>query len=64
MDLHTPEQFKSRGALIIMGCTGFVLAYLLVARAIDTGSKWQYLGTVVLLVLGIRLIARALKSKK
>lgn len=61
---HTPDQFKSRPALLLAGIAGLFLAYLLVTRAFDTGSYWQYLGTILLLILGIRLIVRAFKAKK
>ncbi len=54
--LHTPEQFKSRNARLGMGVVGLVLVYLLVTRAIDTGSLWQYTGAILLLVLSIRLL--------
>lgn len=64
ISLHTPDQFKSRSALLLMGAAGLTLAYFLVTRALDTGSYWQYLGTIILLTLGIRLITRGIKSKK
>ena len=40
------------------------VAYLLGSRALDTGSWWQYLGTLVLVVLSIRFLFRAGKFKK
>ncbi len=45
----------------MMACGGIGLAYLLVTRALDTGSYWQYLGTMLLIVLSIRLFVRGLK---
>ncbi|HSX46661.1 MAG TPA: hypothetical protein VLF87_01575 [Patescibacteria group bacterium] len=63
-NLHTPHQFKTRPARLGMGIVGLVLAYLLITRAFDTGSYWEYLGTLVLAVLGIRLIVKAFKAKK
>ena len=62
--LHTPDQFKTRPALLAMGVAGLVLGYLLLTRALDTASGWQYLGTFVLVILGTRLMARGLKTKK
>lgn len=62
--MHTTNQFKSRPALFVMGVIGFVLAYALTTRAIDTGSWWQYLGVLVLLIVGTRLIVRSIKPKK
>lgn len=63
-NLRTPDQFKTRPARLGMGIAGLVLAYLLATRALDTGSWWQYFGTLLLLVLSIRLIAHGIKSKK
>lgn len=60
---RTSDQFKSRPSLLLMGVVGFLLAYLLGLRALDTGSYWQYLGTLILIVLGIKLIIRGIKSK-
>jgi hypothetical protein len=64
LNLHTPDQFKSRPARIVIAAVGLVLAYFLVTRAFDTGSWWQYFGTILLLVLSIRLIIKALKNKQ
>lgn len=47
-----------------MGMAGLVLAYLLISRAFDTGSWWQYLGTLLLLILSSQLIVRGIKTKK
>lgn len=61
---NTSDQFKSRPSLIIMGSVGLLLAYLLVLRAFDTGSWWQYLGTLLLIASGIKLIVRGVKTRK
>ena len=61
--LHTPDQFKSKPARLSMGVIGLFLAYLLGSRALDTASWWQYSGTLLLLVLSIRLIVKGIKSK-
>jgi predicted tellurium resistance membrane protein TerC len=45
-----------------MGVVGVVLGYFFVTRAIDTGSWWEYLGTVIFTVLGVKLIIRAVKQ--
>lgn len=63
-NIHTPDQFKTRNARRGIGVVGLVLAYLLATRAIDTGSLWQYFGTLLLLVLALRLISTPHKSKK
>lgn len=54
----------SRWKLILSGLIALALAYLLVSRALDTGSWWEYLGTLILLVASIRLFARGIKVKK
>lgn len=58
--MHTPEQFKTKGARTVMSVIGFVLAYLLATRAIQTGSWFQYFGTVLLVALGLRLALKAI----
>ncbi|MEO8863044.1 MAG: hypothetical protein ABI354_01845 [Candidatus Saccharimonadales bacterium] len=62
--LHTPDQFKTKKPLFGMAFIGLALAYLLVARALDTGSWWQYFGTLLLVILSVRLIQKGIKSKK
>ncbi len=57
----TPDQFKSRHAQAIMGIIGLVLGYLLLTRAIDTGSWLQYGGALLLFVLAIKRLARAMR---
>lgn len=57
------SQLKSRPVLLLAGVVGVVLAYLLATRAIDTGSWWQYFGCLLFLVLGIKLIIRAVRKK-
>lgn len=61
--LRTPDQFKTRPARLVMGIVGLVLAYLLVTRALDTGSLWQYLGALLLIILSIRLFKKANPKK-
>ncbi len=60
--LHTPDQFKTKPARIAIGITGLLLTYVLGSRALDTASWWQYGGTLLLLVLSIRLIVKAFKK--
>ncbi len=50
------------GTTLAGGLLGMVLAYAFLSRALDTGSYWQYLGAVLLLILGIKLIIRAFKK--
>lgn len=53
-----------RWQLLISGLIGLLLAYLLGSLAFDSGSWWHYFGTLVLLIVGIRLFARGVKPKK
>ncbi len=61
--LKAPEQFKSPIATAVMAIVGVGLAYLLVTRALDTGSWWQYLGAVLLIGLSIRLSAHTVTHR-
>lgn len=49
--------------LAIAGLVGLILAYIVGSRALDTGSYWEYLFTVVVLVVSIRLFIRSLRLK-
>lgn len=62
MKKAAPKQKNNRTTTALGGVLGIVLAYAFISRAFDTGSYWQYLGFVVFLVLGIKLIARSLKN--
>ena len=61
--LKTPDQFHSRPAQAVMGVIGLVLCYLFATRAIDTGSWIQYSIALLLLILGIKRLARAIEKK-
>lgn len=63
MNLRTPDQFHSRIAQATMGVIGLVLSYLFATRAIDTGSWIQYGVALLLLILGIKRLARAVEKK-
>ncbi|HTE57509.1 MAG TPA: hypothetical protein VK694_02105 [Verrucomicrobiae bacterium] len=58
----TPEAFSKPTALHLQSIAAFALAYILGSRAIDTGSWWQYLGCVMLLVVGIKLGIRSFRT--
>lgn len=61
--LRTPDHFKSRPAQALMGLIGLFLGYLLLTRAIDTGSWWQYGGSLLLFALALKRIARAIDKR-
>lgn len=48
------------GATII----SLILAYIVLSRALDTGSYWEYLGGFVLLGLVIKFIIRLIQYGK
>lgn len=52
----------TRGQQTGAGIIGVILAFLLANRAIFTGSYWQYLGTLILLILSARLLAKAFRG--
>lgn len=54
--------FHSWWALLAWAGAGFVLAYVFVSRAIDTGSLWQYFGGLVFFVISIKLLVRMIKK--
>ncbi len=62
-NLHTPDQFKTPPARIIMGSVGLILTYLLVTRAIDTGSILQYFGSFLLIFISLRMLFRGITNK-
>jgi hypothetical protein len=53
---------QNRPALVIRAAIGLALAYAFATRAIDTGSYWQYLATLVFLGLSLKLIIRAARK--
>jgi hypothetical protein len=53
---------QSRNGLIASGVIGLILTYFLAARAVYTGSYWQYLGTLILLVLSVKLLVKAFNN--
>jgi hypothetical protein len=45
------------------GLLAFVLAYIVGSRALDTGSWWEYFGTLILLIFGINRLIASLRGK-
>ena len=60
---QTPSQAINPIVDAILGVVGLVVAYVLGSRALDTGSWWQYLGTLVMVIISVRLFVRAIKRK-
>ncbi len=53
---------NSTGGSFLAGVLGLFLSYSFLSRALDTGSYWHYLGSVVFVVLGIKMVKRSLKN--
>ena len=47
----------------IGGLIGLILAYILLSRALYTGSYWEYLIGLILLIFAIRLFIRSIRLK-
>lgn len=47
---------------ILGGVFGLLLSYAFISRAFSTGSYWHYLAFIVFLILGAKLLAKALKK--
>ena len=58
-----PAQHDKPKKLALAGFVGIVLTYFVASRALDTGSYWEYLLTVVLLIISIRLFIRSIRLK-
>ena len=55
---------QSKRGKIIFGAVEILLAYVIVSRAFDTGSLWEYFFSIVLLVGGANNIVRAFIGPK
>ncbi|HYF97135.1 MAG TPA: hypothetical protein VD947_03815 [Patescibacteria group bacterium] len=49
---------------LIFGTIELILAYVIVSRAIDTGSLWQYLAFIILFIGGLNNLIRAVIPAK
>lgn len=58
-----PAQHDKPKKLALAGLVGIVLTYFVASRALNTGSYWEYLLTVVLLIISIRLFIRSIRLK-
>ncbi|HUD07097.1 MAG TPA: hypothetical protein VMR34_04370 [Candidatus Saccharimonadales bacterium] len=58
-----PRQYDQPRPIAFAGVVGLILAYFIGSRALDTGSYWEYLFTLIFLVIAIRLMIRSLRLK-
>jgi hypothetical protein len=47
--------------LAIAGFIGVILSYILISRALNTGSYWEYLFGLIVIFIAIRLFIRSIK---
>lgn len=57
------EWWQSRPGLLVQAVAAFLLAYLFFSLAVDSGHIWQYLLTLVLIILGIKFIVQSISRK-
>jgi hypothetical protein len=55
---------KNRLKNIILSLVLLVLVYILGSRALDTGSWWEYSGTLVLIIFGVKFFRLAISKSK
>ena len=49
--------------LVIGGLIGILLTYIIMSRALNTGSYWEYFFGVAILIIAIRLFIRSIRLK-
>jgi hypothetical protein len=67
MEKKTPNKavwYKRSGYLIVLDIVCLVIAYLLVSRAVDTGSWWEYLGALVFLMIAVNQFLGRINIKR
>ncbi len=54
---------KTRKGWLLFGAFELILAYIIGSQAIDTGSWWQYLVTLILFIGAIQNFVSAVRNK-
>jgi hypothetical protein len=57
-----PKQYDKPWPLAIAGVVGLIITYIVASRALNTGSYWEYLFTLIFVTISIRLLIRSLRS--
>ena len=57
--MKKPDLKNGLASLVFLGLT-----YVIGSRALDTGSYWEYLGTLISLILAIKFIVQLFKHGK
>jgi len=53
---------QTKRGLILQSAVSLALSYAFISRAIDTGSLWQYLVGLILLIMAGKFFIRTLKK--
>ncbi len=62
--METAQKFlKTKNGNLSAAFAGLVLAYLMASRAIDTGSLWEYIVALILIIISIKYGVRAFKKR-
>jgi len=56
-------EFDTPRNLVIGGLLGVFLAYVIITRALNTGSYWEYFFGVALIVISIKFFIRSIRLK-
>ena len=54
-------QFDNPRTLVIGGTVGIFLTYIIISRALNTGSYWEYFFGIAILIIAIRLFIRSIR---
>lgn len=57
-----PPKFDKSKTLAFGGIIGLIITYFIFSRALDTGSYWEYLFTVIFILISIRLFIRSIQK--
>ena len=60
---HPRVSGQSRTLCLVEAVLFLVLAYILGSRALNTGSYWEYSGTLILLILTIWSVVRVFQRR-
>jgi hypothetical protein len=57
------SKYDTSKNLAVGGLIGLILFYIIGSRALDTGSYWEYLYSLIIIIITIRLFIRSLRLK-
>lgn len=56
-------QYDTSKYLALGGIIGLILFYIVVSRALNTGSYWEYFYSLIIITISIRLFIRSIRLK-